>query len=173
MNDWYIDGLQKDKQSITADWMMHRQSLIAGVEVREVKNVIKSNGYLTEIYRKDWQLDDSTVDQVFQIMMQPGGVSAWHAHESTTDRLFVTLGTMKIVLYDSRQDSPTFGQINEFLVSDLRPQLISVPPQVWHGVKNITASAALMLNMVDKAYQYDDPDHWRVPADSPAIPYTL
>ena len=32
------------------------QELIAGVQVKEVKNVIKDNGYLTEIWREDWPL---------------------------------------------------------------------------------------------------------------------
>ncbi|WP_020597058.1 cupin domain-containing protein [Spirosoma panaciterrae] len=173
MNNWQLNGLQKDQQSITSDWIFASQSLIEGVQVKEVKNVIKQRGYLTEIYRKDWQLDDLSVEQVFQIAMNPGSISAWHAHELTTDRLFVSLGTIKVVLYDSRQNSPTYKCINEFLISDLRPQLVSVPPQVWHGVKNIGSDTAILLNLVDKAYQYEAPDHWRIPANSSEIPYQI
>jgi len=169
---WLIEGAQKDAQSMTADWTQVGQRLIDGVQIREVRNVIKNNGYLTEIYRREWFADElAEVDQVFQVMLKPGGISAWHTHELTTDRLFVNAGTIKIVLYDGREDSPTYGLINEFRASELRPQLIIVPPKVWHGVQNISAEPALLLNLVDQAYQYEDPDHWRIPADTPAIPY--
>ncbi|HVR38279.1 MAG TPA: hypothetical protein VMU84_04235 [Thermoanaerobaculia bacterium] len=46
-----------------------------------------------------------------------------------------------------------------------------IPPRVWHGVQNIAPGVSIVLNLVDQAYRYEDPDHWRVPADSPEIPY--
>lgn len=171
MENWLLKDAQKDKQSITSDWQMHQQQLIDGVLVHEVKNVIKNNGYLTEIYRREWFGADEHIDQIFQVVLQPGGISAWHTHEVTTDRLFVLTGTIKIVLYDGRKESLTYGQVNEFRGNLLRPQLIVVPPQVWHGVQNIGPETAILLNVVDKAYQYENPDHWRIPGNSPEIPY--
>ncbi len=170
---WELPETEKDKQSITNDWKPAHQKLIEGVVVTEVKNVMKSNGYLTEIYRREWESEGLPIDQVFQIMMQPGGISAWHVHQFTTDRLFANQGTLKIVLYDGREDSPTYGQIDEFRCGALRPMLIMVPPKVWHGVQNYTHEPALLLNMVDQAYQYEDPDHWRVSEDTSAIPYSF
>ena len=166
-----IEGLHKDRQSITADWQPYDQPRIDGVMVREMKHVLKNNGHLTEIYRRDWQLDDQPVDQVFQVILRPGGLSAWHMHQFTTDRLFVSFGTLKIVLFDPRPDSPTYGLLNEFRVSELRPQLIVVPPQVIHGVQNIGTDMAILLNMVDQAYAYESPDHWRLPHPHPVVPY--
>ena len=83
-----IEGATKDKQSITADWVF-TQELIDGVRVREVKNVPVMYGVLTEVFRRDWALEEGTVDQVFQVTLFPGAVLAWHAHQLTTDRLFV------------------------------------------------------------------------------------
>lgn len=170
---WEIDGAVKDPKSITAQWNPSNLNLIDGVKVKEVKNVVKNNGFLTEIYRQDWELDNLTIDQIFQVSLLPGGISAWHAHEVTTDRIFVNTGLIKVVLYDAREESPTFGQINEFRCGALRPMLIIVPPRVWHGVQNFTNEQAALLNIVDRAYQYDNPDHWRIPLDSPEIPYTF
>lgn len=162
---------QKDKQSITSDWEMANDRLINGVYTKEVKNVIKNNGYLTEMYRKDWLLDNLDIEQVFQVVVKPNGISAWHTHEYTTDRLFVSFGTIKIVLYDSREDSATYKEINEFRVSHLRPTLLIVPPHVWHGVQNIGTTDGFLINMVDKSYTYSNPDHWRLPFDTSQIPY--
>ena len=164
-----IEGT-KDQQSITADWLP-LQELIDGVELNEVKNVPKGNGFLTEIFRREWESDEGEVDQVFQVGLFPGGVSAWHHHRETVDRLFVAAGQVLIVLYDDRPDSPTNGRINEFRLGSLRPALVRVPPLIWHGVQNIGPDPALILNLVDIAYRYEDPDHWRIPQDSAEIPY--
>jgi dTDP-4-dehydrorhamnose 3,5-epimerase len=170
-SDWRLPGDKKDAQSVTRDWVPARTRLIEGVRCQEVRNVIKSNGTLTEIYRKDWQLDAFPVEQVFQVQLNPGGLSAWHAHEFTTDRLFASTGNILIVLYDARVASSTYRQVNEFRHGTARPALVTVPPGVWHGVCNIGHEPAMLINMVDRAYQYEDPDHWRVPFDSPEIPY--
>lgn len=161
----------KDRQSVTSDWQ-RLQDPIAGVRTYEIKNVVLGSGsVLCEVFRREWLPDDAEVDQVFQTLYRPGGISAWHVHRLTTDRLFVSLGVMKIVLYDGRDDSPTHGRINEFCVGDVRPTLITVPPGVFHGVQNIATTQALLLNLVDRAYRYEDPDHWRLPRANDAIPY--
>jgi dTDP-4-dehydrorhamnose 3,5-epimerase len=164
---------QKDKQSITADWVPLSSNFIEGVQVKEVKNVLKNNGSLTEIYRTEWNMDELPVNQIFQVTLYPGGLSAWHAHEFTTDKLFVNHGYIKVVLYDGREESPTFGQINEIRAGSTRPMLIVVPPKVWHGVYNYGSSDASLLNIVDRAYDYKDPDHWRLPSETVEIPYTF
>lgn len=168
---WLLPGAVKDEQSITSDWRFRGAPSIEGVRFHEVRNVVTSNGYLTEIYRRDWHLDPGNVDQVFQRILLPGEVSAWHAHAETTDRLFVADGYMKIVLYDAREGSPTKGSCAEFLSGTIRPSVLIVPPCVWHGVQNLSARPSLLLNLVDRAYEYADPDHWRVPEDTPEIPY--
>ncbi len=165
-------GAVADPQSVTHDWQS-LQELIAGVEVKEVKNVVKDNGYLTEIWRQDWPLAPAHVRQVFQALIGPGGISAWHVHRTATDRLFANHGLLKIVLYDARPDSSTVGCINVFRCGSVRPMLIVVPFGVWHGVQNLSAEPALLLNLPDQPYRYEAPDHWRLPADTDRIPYSF
>lgn len=167
-----IPGAVKARQSVTADWDF-TQDLIHGVLVKETKNVPKDSGVLTEVFRLDWALDGGRIEQVFQVTLKPGAISAWHVHETTTDRLFVADGLMKIVLYDARVVAPTYRRINEFRLGALRPGLLVVPPGVWHGVQNIGPDSGRLLNLVDCAYRYDDPDHWKLPPDSDRIPYSF
>ena len=166
-------GFIKDKMSITTDWIPVNQTLIEGVQTKEIKNVIKTNGGLTEIWRKDWQLDSLPVSQIFQVSINPGEFSDWHIHEFTTDRIFVNGGAIKIVLYDPRKDSPTYGKINEFNIGVSRPMLISIPPKVCHAIQNICDKIGSVINIVDMAYNYEEPDHWRLPSNSDVIPYTF
>ena len=173
MSDWKLEGTRRDAQSITAEWEFTTQKLIDGVALKEIKSVPKASGSLTEVFRRDWGLDELPVDQVFQVRLKPGAISAWHAHEVTTDRLFVNHGLIQIVLYDSRPGSPTRGMVNEFKLGGIRPGLVVIPPKVWHGIRNINSGDSLILNLVDQAYNYENPDHWRVPQDSPEVPFSF
>jgi dTDP-4-dehydrorhamnose 3,5-epimerase len=169
-DEGFIEGTRKDPQTIGPDWLPPQQ-LLQDVRVIEVRNVTKGNGVLTEVFRSDWRIDDAPVDQVFQVTLGPGEISAWHAHRQTRDRLFVNHGAVRLVLYDARRASKTYGEVNEFRFGSHRPALVLVPPGVWHGFQNMRARASRVLNLTDRAYAYEDPDHWRLPPDSPRIPY--
>ncbi len=169
--DWSVQGARKDRQSVTHDGQPFARALIDGVVAREMPNMMKGNGVLTEIFRADWFENPRPLAQVFQSIIFPGGISAWHAHALTTDQLFAACGSVHIVLYDARTHSPTFGQVNEFRVGSFRQALVIVPPGVWHGVRNFGPDNAILLNLVDRAYEYTSPDHWRLPIDTDQIPF--
>ena len=59
----------------------------------------------------------------------------------------------------------------ELHVGDAGPTFLIVPTGVWHGLQNVGPDDALMLNFPTHAYDYADPDHWRLPWDSDQIPY--
>jgi dTDP-4-dehydrorhamnose 3,5-epimerase len=167
-----LPGATKDEQSVTADWTV-LQDPIDGVRLIEVRNVIRDSGHLTEILRRDWFNGPVEIDQVFQVTLESYAVSAWHVHLDTTDRLFATTGQVKVALFDAREESPTRGLVNEFRLGERRPGLVIVPAGVWHGLRNLRATPATVLNLVDRAYAYDDPDHWRLPPDTAEIPHRI
>jgi dTDP-4-dehydrorhamnose 3,5-epimerase len=170
--DWMLSG-EPDPQTVTGDWIPVDPAAIDGVVAKEIRNVMTGSGGLTEIWRSEWRLDDLPVDQVFQRWLNPGQVTGWHAHAVTTDRLFCAVGTIRVSLFDGRRSSPTSGNLWHRTFGGARPLLVVVPPGVWHGVKTIGPDPALIMNLVDKAYSYETPDHWRLPPDTPDIPYPL
>lgn len=167
----YLSGAKQDQQSVTKDWEF-LQPLIAGVQIREVRSVLKDNGYLTELYRSDWEAMTG-VEHVFQETLNPGEVAAWHLHAETTDRIFISMGVAKVVLYDARENSETQGLINTFRLGTPRSGLVIIPPGIWHGVINVGNTPTLLLNLTDLPYQYENPDHWRLPPDTDQIPYSF
>jgi dTDP-4-dehydrorhamnose 3,5-epimerase len=76
-------------------------------------------------------------------------------------------------LYDARPDSASTGRLNVFHCGTARPMLITVASGMWHGAQNVSAAAALRLNLPDRAYTYKAPDHWRLPHDTERIPYSF
>ena len=55
------------------------------------------------------------------------------------------------------------------------PGLLIVPPNLYHGWKNIGISEAVIVNMPDRMYDYASPDVLDLPWDSAAaarvVPY--
>lgn len=170
---WVLAGSAPRVKSVTSDWELVAAPAIDGVVVKEVRSVPTPYGHLTEVYRADWGTDSGGVDQVFTSFLNPGSVTAWHVHNHTVDRLAAVVGQVLIVLYDARDESTTHGRVQVVRTGPVRPGLVVVPPGVWHGVKNTGYEQAVLLNAVDRAYDYDGPDHLSLPPDSDHIPYDI
>jgi dTDP-4-dehydrorhamnose 3,5-epimerase len=148
---------------------------IEGVKFRPTRPVPHEDGHVTEVARASWEILETPVVQVHVTTTFSGRVRAWGLHQRSTDRLFVVSGLVRIVVFDGRKDSPSFGQINEFTVSEKNPGLLMIPPNLYHGWKNIGTTEATTINMPDKMYDYEKPDALDLPWDSEAarrlIPY--
>lgn len=144
-----------------------RVKLIDGVRFRPVRPVLHEDGTLTEIARQAWTEIDLPIVQVHSTSTLPGRVRAWGLHQRSTDRLFVVSGMVSIVVYDARRGSATFDSINQFLVGDRSPGLLVIPPNLYHGWRNIGTTEAFIVNMPSAQYDYDDPDARDLPYESP------
>ena len=145
-------------------------ALIDGVAIRQAKVIPDERGRLGEIMRAD----DSwfkKFGQVYFTTTYPGVIKAWHSHKKQTDHFYVIRGTVKIALYDQRQDSPTLGTVNELYLGEHCPGLLRIPPGVLHGWMCVGQTEAYIVNVVSELYNYEEPDEFRTdPADN-NIPY--
>lgn len=123
-----------------------------------------------EILRNDDEVFEK-FGQVYVSLNYPEVIRAWHYHKRQTDIFCVVNGMAKVVLYDSRKDSPTKGEINEFFIGENNPALVKIPPEVLHGYKTIGGEPALLLNFPTEVYDKNKPDEYRVPYDSKEVPY--
>jgi dTDP-4-dehydrorhamnose 3,5-epimerase len=142
---------------------------------RPVRPVPHEDGHLVEVARTSWEMLGEPVVQVHVTTTFAGRIRAWGLHQNSTDRLFVVNGLVKIVVFDGRVASPTYGVLNEFVVSEKNPALLVVPPNLYHGWKNIGTTEAAIINMPSRLYDYDAPDALDLPWDSEAaeriVPY--
>ena len=146
------------------------KKLIEGVSVKKLKVIPDERGRLMEILRTD-DKEFSEFGQVYITTAYPGVVKAWHYHKLQDDNMTVLKGMAKIVLYDDRKDSSTKGVINEFFVGDHNHILIHIPKLIWHGFKCISEQDTMIVNIVTKCYNYENPDEYRKPAHGSDIPY--
>jgi dTDP-4-dehydrorhamnose 3,5-epimerase len=144
--------------------------MIGGVLVKKLKVIPDERGRLMEIMRNDDEMF-SRFGQVYMTTAYPGVVKGWHYHKKQSDNMAVVKGLMKIVLYDSREESPTKGEVNEFFAGEHNPILVHIPPFVFHGFKCISPEEAVVINTPTEAYNYGEPDEYRVDPHNNAIPY--
>jgi len=144
--------------------------MIQGVKTKKLKVILDERGRLMEMLRNDDELFIK-FGQVYLTTAYPGVIKAWHYHKIQTDHFVVVHGIMKIVLYDGRKDSPTFGQIDEYFAGVHNPVLIQIPPMVMHGFKCISEHEAIVINCPTELYNYESPDEYRIDPRSSEISY--
>jgi dTDP-4-dehydrorhamnose 3,5-epimerase len=98
-------------------------------------------------------------------------VKAWHYHKVQTDTICAIQGMIKLVLYDPREGSPTQGEINEFFMGVYNPLLVQVPKGIYHGWKCTSEEEAIIINIPNEVYVYNEPDEYRLPPHGKDIPY--
>ncbi len=144
--------------------------MIEGVRTKELKMIPDERGRLMEMLRSDDPLFIK-FGQIYLTTAYPGVVKGWHYHKKQIDNFMVVRGMMKVVLYDNREGSRTFGEVNEFFMGDRRPLLLQIPAGVYHGFKGIGTEEALVINCPTEVYNYDEPDEYRVHPYDNDIPY--
>jgi dTDP-4-dehydrorhamnose 3,5-epimerase len=115
--------------------------------------------------------DIEPIVHVYQVHCAPHSVRGWVYHKHQTDRLAYTIGAFRVVLYDLRRDSPSFGMLDVFDLGRNNRAVLFIPPFVVHGVQNLGDQEASFVNMPTRAYDPAAPDKSRVRIDHPGIPY--
>ena len=144
--------------------------MIDGVKMKTLKVIPDERGRLMEMLRSDDELFIQ-FGQVYMTTALPGAVKAWHYHKKQFDHFVVVRGMMKVVLYDGREKSPTFREINEFFMGEHNPILLQIPPSVHHGFKCISEGEAIVINIPTEVYDPRNPDEYRLPPHGGEIPY--
>jgi len=144
--------------------------MIDGVEIKELHPRADERGYLMEMLRADDPVFEE-FGQSYVALNYPGVIRAWHYHKHQTDLWVCVKGMIKVGLYDGRADSPTKDEVNTFYLGEQNTVLLKIPPLVMHGYKTVGVEPSLLVNFPTKPYNRQEPDEYRVPYDSPEIPF--
>lgn len=145
--------------------------LIDGVVIRPATTQADERGTLCEIYDPAWGIHSAPLVYVYQFTIRPGKVKGWHVHYLHDDRIFLSQGTVKVVLYDDRPNSPTYRMVNEIYRADHQRTVMTIPAFVFHAHHNVGSTDALFISMPTRAYNHADPDVYRLPVNNDMIPY--
>lgn len=144
--------------------------LIEGVETKKLNVIPDERGFLMEMIRCDDKFFKK-FGQVYMTVAYPGVVKGWHYHKKQQDIFIPVKGMFKLVLYDARNESATYGLLNEFFIGEYNSMAVIIPEGVVHGFKGIGVEPAYLINLPSEPYDYSHPDEFRIPPYDPSIPY--
>jgi dTDP-4-dehydrorhamnose 3,5-epimerase len=119
--------------------------MIDGVLIHPLKQIPDERGKIMHMLR----VDDPHFEKFGEIyfsVVYPNVIKGWHLHKVMTLNYAVVSGTIKLVLYDDRKESPTHGHLMEIYLGEASYALVKIPPMIWNGFKGIGVSPAIVAN---------------------------
>jgi dTDP-4-dehydrorhamnose 3,5-epimerase len=144
---------------------------IEDVELRRLTPLADHRGSLLPFLDTRDPLWSEPVVYGYEIMIRPGRIKGWGMHVHQTDRYVVSGCNMRVVLYDGREDSPSYRRIDQFFFTESTPGILMIPPGVWHADQNWGETDAHILNLPTRPYDHEQPDKYRIDPHSDAIPF--
>lgn len=132
---------------------------IEGLEIKALAVYSDDRGYLYEIAHA---YDLPKFGQVYAVGNPArGAIRAFHKHDMLWDLFCIVKGSAKFVFIDDRKGSATKGHMQMAVTSDRVPQLIIVPPGVYHGWMSLEDDT-LMISTASELYNREKPDEYRI-----------
>ncbi len=135
---------------------------IEGVMVERPPRHVDQRGSLFEVVNTSHPFWSEPIVHCEWVVSSPGMIKGWGVHMLGDDRYVVGSGRIRVVLHDGRVDSPSYGQFAQFHFGDQSPGWLLIPRGVWHASQNYGDTDAIFVNFPTEAYDYDDPDKYRL-----------
>jgi dTDP-4-dehydrorhamnose 3,5-epimerase len=107
--------------------------------------------------------------EIYFSVIYPGIIKGWHLHSKMVINYAVVDGNIKLVLYDQRESSSTYKQVQEIVFGQVNYQLVQVPPGVVNGFTAVGGQRAVVANCAN--IPHDPTEIVRIDPFTPAIPY--
>jgi dTDP-4-dehydrorhamnose 3,5-epimerase len=142
--------------------------MIEGVLVKPLSQITDERGKIMHMLRAD-DPHFEKFGEIYFSVVYPGVIKGWHLHKEMTLNYAVISGMVKLVLYDSRPDSPTRGEVQEMFIGEDNYVLVKIPPRVYNGFKGIGNKPAIIANCATLPHHPDEIE--RVDPHTSDIPY--
>lgn len=129
--------------------------MIDGVEINQLDIIPDERGMILKMLRND-DPGFQEFGEIYFSTIYPGVVKGWHIHKKMTLNYAVISGSIKLVLYDDRKESPTKGEVQEIFLGRENYKLIIIPPMVWNGFKGIGTEPAIVANCATIPHDPDE-----------------
>ena len=138
--------------------------MIEGVVVKPLRKIPDERGMIMHMIRADDPIFERFGEIYFSVAY-PGVIKGWHKHTRQTQLYAVIAGMIKLVLYDEREGSATYGELVELFTGEDRYDLIRIPPGVVNGYKVCGVKPAIVANCADLPHDPDEMERYD-PLDS-------
>jgi len=142
--------------------------MIDGVVIKPLRQVLDERGKIMHMLRND-DPGFEAFGEIYFSVVYPGAIKGWHIHRRMTLNYAVPFGSIKLVLFDSRDGSATRSELTEIFTGPDNYCLVTIPPNVWNGFKGIGTTPSIVANC--STIPHDPLEIERLDPHDPSIPY--
>jgi dTDP-4-dehydrorhamnose 3,5-epimerase len=121
---------------------------IEGIKISPLKIISDHRGSVMHMLRSDSENFDKFGEVYFSTIFEDK-IKAWHLHKEATLNYVCVYGKVKLVLFDERKTSKTFGEYQEIFLSPENYFLITIPPNIWNGFKGLNKEHSIIANCLN------------------------
>ena len=134
--------------------------MIQGLQCNKVESFIGDRGFLSQILPEG---DESfNIKRIYSTgNFSKGTIRGFHKHSREKKAFFVTSGVAKFVAVDDRKESPTYKQINTFVLSQLNPSVLVVPTGIYTGWMSLD-DKTVIIGISTEPFDKNNPDDERL-----------
>jgi dTDP-4-dehydrorhamnose 3,5-epimerase len=137
---------------------------IEGAYLVDLVVYVDSRGLLYEVIHKSDPFV-SEIRQVYQVSNpRADTIRAFHAHQRLHDWFNIVHGSALFCMVDGRESSRSHKAAARLVLSHRKPQLLIVPPGVYHGWMSLEPGTTL-TSVASEEYDRGRPDEHRVAPD--------
>lgn len=118
---------------------------IDGVILKQLVKIPDERGCILPMLRSDAHEFKGFGAINFNVI-NAGLIRGWILYPRAVLTCVVVSGMVKIVLFDSRKDSQTFGKFQEVFMGDMNYCQVQIPCGLWIGSKGISTPNAIIAN---------------------------
>ncbi|MHA1268774.1 MAG: dTDP-4-dehydrorhamnose 3,5-epimerase family protein [Candidatus Helarchaeota archaeon] len=119
--------------------------MIDGVKIIPLKKIMDERGIIFHML-KNTDPHFQQFGEIYFSCIFPNAIKGWHIHKKMTLNYAVIIGNIKLVLYDKRENSPTYKELQEIFIGEDNYCLVQIPPGVVNGFKAIGNNKAIVAN---------------------------
>lgn len=128
--------------------MDENEIIIEGVLFSPVKKISHENGDLFHIVRNFDEGFDG-FGEAYISTIKYNEIKSWKRHVEMTANMVVPIGRVKMVIFDDRPDSTTFGLFNEFIMSIDNYCRLTIPPNLLYGFMGLDKTVNMIINVAN------------------------
>ena len=121
---------------------------IEGIKITPLKIIKDHRGSVMHMIRNDNEVFEEFGEIYFSTIFE-NKIKAWHLNKEATLNYACVFGKVKLVLFDERKTSKTYGEYQELLLSLDNYSLITIPPNIWNGFKGMNKESSIIANCLN------------------------
>lgn len=134
---------------------MKENIIIEGVKIIPLRQIIDERGKIMHMMKST---DDhfEKFGEIYFSTCWPNTIKAWHIHKRMTVNNAIVSGRAKLVIYDTRENSKTKGNLMEIFLGEDNYKLVQIPPGLANGYKSFGDKLTILANCANLPHDPDE-----------------